>query len=173
MKIMKIFRMKYLKTYNEKNIEYQYKNIVIINIEGKDVKYIDILNHFTTDNYLKKILDSNTILAGKPYKEEKHKVVSLTRNCKIPNTLKNLNFGCRIGLNSSELGKDFDINPYLFIPKEKDFSWECKDEMEERIIGDINNLDKYIVSIDIINNNTYNFIKNKYPNLKINKVSKL
>ena len=166
-----MFKLFKYKEYNEKQIEYQYKANVLI--DTVKPKYINILSHFTTDKYLKEILKSNTLLAGKPYDNEKSGAVSLTRNYKIPNTLKSLNFTCKINLNSLLLSKDFKIEPYLYHPPDKSTSLECIDELEERIIGDIKNLDKYIISIDVTNDNIYKYLKKKYSNLNIKKVIKL
>ena len=166
--------MKYINSYfdfiKEKQSTHKFVTNVLVDTDGKKTIFKQIINHFTTIDYLEEILKSNVLLKNGNYKDEKS-AVSLTLNSNLPNTLGDLDLVCRIGLDRDKLSEKYKLIPYLFVPNKNKISWECIDEMEEQIREDIKYVIKYILKIDIINNKSkVEELKKLYPGLEINSV---
>lgn len=155
----------------EEHTIHQFDTRVVIDATKKKVSYSPILHHFTTLEGLTAILKSNTLKPGDPY-EDGVAAVSLTYNAELPNTLDGLDLTCRISLDKAKLEKKYTLVPYLFIPKKKKFSWECKDEMEEQIREVVQNVRSFILSIEILGNaKQVKALRKLYPKLEIKSIN--
>lgn len=150
----------------EQQTVHQYTTAVAVDADNGKVEFTQLIHHYTTTESLVKILESNTLKKGDAY-EEHNGAVSLTLNASVPNTLEDLDLTCRITLDREKLIKDYKLIPFLYIPKKKDFSWECVDEMEEQVRKEITNLSKYIVEIRILDKKIFTETKKDFPNLPI------
>jgi hypothetical protein len=119
----------------------------------KEAKQVGILYHWTSLKNLKDIIKTNIIRPTDSGFDDEDNWVSLTRS-------KNKHqFGiseasdCVIVLNGDKLSNNYKIKPYndTEIAQYDDFG--VFDEMEERLLGAIKNLNKYIIKIILYKSN--------------------
>jgi hypothetical protein len=159
----------------EQQLIHQFSTSFLVDATTKKVEYTPLLHHFTTLKSLKSILADNALLCGDPYPGEQHGAVSLTYNAQLPTTLGDLKKAAdleglvRLTLSKEKLEKDYRLDPYLFT--EKKFSWECVDEVEERVLEDVKRLDKYLVQIDVVGHAAaVKKLQARYPELSMQSV---
>jgi hypothetical protein len=124
-----------------RRLTYRRKKRKIKLSEGKQV---GILYHYTTFYYLIKILTSNELRSIKT-----SKMVSFTRNKHFH---AHSRFGipvdqCRLILNGDYIGENYKVIPYNDFPVAPHRGQN--DETEERILGPLRNLDKYLLKVQI------------------------
>ena len=157
------------------------------------------LYHFTNIPNLKNILEDNELKTyqsmyepGKAIKEDFY--ISLTRNPRARISEREHMQLARITLDGDKLSDNYKITPHLaFLEQwkgrieksmEKDpeharlnylrrLKW-YKTEAEERVKGNIKNLDRYVEKIDILKGEIGSIIslQKKYPNIKFNLIDK-
>jgi hypothetical protein len=124
-----------------------YDNSYKYNDDLEEAKQAGILYHWTSLKNLEDIIKTNTIRPAYSEFDDEDNGVSLTRS-------KNKHqFGiaeaadCVIVLDGDKLSNNYKIKPYndLEVAQYDDFG--IFDEMEERLLGSIKNLNKYIVKI--------------------------
>lgn len=135
----------------------------------------DVLYHFTRENLIIRILESNRLEVSDNYN-----TVSLTRNFDLE-TFGNV----RLTLDKKKLSQNYSISPFYYDVSDGRNEKRPRNplvdtEREEVIKKDINNLDKYLIQIDIYQGTnrwlseqakeTYNKIIQLKPNIKVNLV---
>jgi len=135
------------------------------------------LYHYTNIIQFIDIFEKNILNRGdfeNPINKENLKIVSLTRNPKLDMSYYKFDLDVVLELNKDLLMKNYKIIPYdYFINKGVEdnpkSSLKRKEpfEFEEIILSDVSNLDRYLISINFINNSIfYKDILNILPKIK-------
>ena len=154
------------------------------------IKLIDILNEGKQVGVLYHLMDRDSFifnLENDKIGNRKDDQLSFSRSKNfdsIPQHLHKDKVFTRFTIDGNKLSNNYKIFPVddkYYKSKSKnntkdplDWLFENKDEFEERVIGVINNIGKYIIVIDIfkeIDNKTKNLLNQylkKYPNIKLN-----
>lgn len=163
---------------NEEAVIQQFSTNVLIDAEGRKVTYTPLLHHFTTLVALKSILKDNALHCGDPYPGETRGAVSFTYNAAVPETLGSLvKAGKKDGMvrlifDEEKLGQHYKLEPFLFQEK-KEFTWETKEELEVRVVGDVVDLSRYLVRVDILGDAAAaGELRRLYPDFEIQTVKK-
>lgn len=166
------------KVLDEETLIQQFSTNFLIDAEGRKVTYTPLLHHFTTLVALKSILKDNALHCGEPYPGETRGAVSFTYNAAVPETLGSLvKAGKKDGMvrlifDEEKLGRDYKLEPFLFQEKKK-FTWETKDELEARVVGDVVDLSRYLVRVDILGDAAAAAeLRRLYPHFEIQTVEK-
>lgn len=123
--------------------------------EGKSVGK---LYHFTDLDGLSSILSSNR-MRGLDNDGDSKRSVSVSRGHQLEGltTLEMYGYDVRITLNGDKISQGHKIVPFLGQPEQAkwndpdhEFSYAYRIEREERIYGDIERIDRYILKIDVL-----------------------
>jgi hypothetical protein len=112
-------------------------------------KQVGILYHHTTVKNVMGILNDNTLKLS-----QNHDSVSFTRDKNAYKTIAKI-YPIRIVVDGNELSNNYKISPYQDYYNSPGITRKIPDEMEEVVLKDIRNIKKYIIRVDVFEDDFY------------------